>query len=152
MRDITSLKHNRLEPFSASERRCAFTLIEVLSVMGIMMILAGLLLGVTRLVFRVSKEAKARSQLEKVCTALSEYMLVNGSYPGYTGLTTDVTFRDAVSSFLPQGLDADNLRDPWGTAYRYQRGSPQSFTLFSLGADTKSATAEDKADDIQSGR
>jgi general secretion pathway protein G len=151
-RDITSLKHNELAPAKA-----AFTLIELLAVMAIMMVLAGLLIGVSTLVYRVAREAKARSNIEKILNALNEYRLENGAYPLSANVGTNdasiLEFYQAISNWLPHGMNSTNsLVDPWGTGFRYVRTSAQSCRLYSFGADTKDGTTPEKADNIESGR
>lgn len=74
-----------------------FTLIEVLVVMGIILILAGIVVGVQRGVYHKQSQAKARGEMQAIATALESYKLKYGDYPwlgddtGGTGLFLHLT-------------------------------------------------------------
>ena len=61
--------------------RRAFTLIEMLAVITIIGVLAGLTVGVTSLVSRKSKESRTRAELAKIETAIRAYQSKFGFYP-----------------------------------------------------------------------
>ena len=142
------MKLNSANGLRGSKKR-AFTLVELLVVIAIMGILAMLLLGVTRYVWRASKEAKAKATIEKVYKALQEYMLANGTYPD-PGSTNAYAMTDLVAAGRPcQSLTnwleitTNNLVDPWGNSYWYTRPSPLSCVVYSWGVDKTANTADD---------
>ncbi|MFM7135392.1 MAG: type II secretion system protein, partial [Planctomycetota bacterium] len=73
-------------------RRRAFTLLELLVVIGIVVLLAGLVLAVSSSVIRASEERATRNTLTVLDTALEEYERTldrrityrSGAYTGYT--------------------------------------------------------------------
>jgi len=158
----TKSKHgNKLQTIKKPSRSAAFTLIEMIVVICIMMILAGLLMGIAPYVWRSAKEAKARANLEKIHKALEEYMLANGSYPYVSGCEliygADINTLTNQPPFnqLPPLLEKNvSLVDPWGNGYRYvcAQAGQQTYTLFSCGADGKSGPAPYDKDNIMTGK
>ena len=116
--------------------RTAFTLVEMLAVLAIVCLLAVLVLGITSHVQRAAREARARTDLELIRTALEESKLKYGSYPA------DLTSGD-VTHWLPTGF---TFKDPWGAGYQYASRT-NAYSLYSMGPDTNDAN-----DNIVSGR
>ena len=119
-----------------------FTLIELMVVLVILGILAGLI--VPRIMGRPdeAKQLKARIQIESIETALKLYKLDNGSYPN-----TDQGL-EALVAQPDTGTQAKNWRqggylekgkvpkDPWGNDFIYlSPGAKGEFDLSSYGAD-----------------
>jgi general secretion pathway protein G len=119
-----------------------FTLIELMVVLVILGILAGLI--VPRIMGRPdeAKQLKARIQIESIETALKLYKLDNGSYPN-----TDQGL-EALVAQPDTGTQAKNWRqggylekgkvpkDPWGNDFIYlSPGANGEFDLSSYGAD-----------------
>jgi general secretion pathway protein G len=134
-------------------KKGAFTLVELLVVIAIMGILAALLLGVTRYAWRASKEAKAKTNIEKIYKALQESMLAKGEYPN-PGDTNPHSLADLFSSDPTPGqsfrgltnwleITTNNLVDPWGHSYIYSRPSPLSCVVYSYGVDGQQNTGDD---------
>jgi general secretion pathway protein G len=119
-----------------------FTLIELMVVIVILGILAGLI--IPRIMGRPdeARQAKAQIQIQALETALKLYRLDNGNYP-----TTEQGLKALVE--LPMvGALAKNWReggylekgkvpkDPWGNDFVYlSPGTKGDFDLLSLGAD-----------------
>src|SRR5207302_10763672 len=75
----------------AGIRSCAaFTLIEILIVIGIILFLAGLLLAVSGFVQEKGKRSRAEAEIAALSAALESYKADNGVYP-YTAATTTLT-------------------------------------------------------------
>lgn len=58
-----------------------FTLVELLTVIAIIMILAGIVVGVQRGVYSSQANAKARAEIQTIATALERYKAAHGTYP-----------------------------------------------------------------------
>ena len=115
-----------------------FSLIELLVVIIILGLLAGLV-G-PRLFSRVgqSKQAAARAQIELFSAALDQYRLDVGSYPPTAGgLEALVTNQNTPNWNGPYLKKNSVPADPWGKPYQYKccPGEHGDFDIWSLGAD-----------------
>jgi len=133
--------------------RLGFTLIEILVVIIVIGLLAGLV-G-PRILGRVSeaKTATARTQIELLGLGLDNYRLDNGSYPtteqGLAALEERPS-RDPVPAnwrgpYLKKAIPAD----PWGKPYGYAspgEHSPTGYDLWTYGRDGQPGGEEDDAD------
>lgn len=139
----------RTNPKSRQAPRAGFTLIELLVVMSVILILAGIVIGVQRGVYRKQSEAKAKGEMQAIATALESFKLKHGDYPWLgeddgtqlflvlTGEKIMYVNGNNVVIGLPSGaskragfLDASKMttdsktsptkfNDPWGNPYRY---------------------------------
>jgi len=140
-------------------KRCderGFTLIELMVVIVILGILAGLI--VPRIMGRPeeARQAKARIQIESIETALKLYQLDNGSYPtteqGLQSLVEPPEVGELAVSWREGGyLEKGKIpKDPWGNEYIYlSPGTQGDFDLISYGADGEPG-GEGKNKDITS--
>jgi general secretion pathway protein G len=122
--------------------RNGFTLLEILVVIIVLGLLAGLV-G-PRIIGRVSeaKGATAQTQLELMSVALDNYRLDNGYYPtteqGLAALRTAPRGEPVPRNWRGPYLRRDVPLDPWDRPYSYQspgEHNPDSFDLFSYGRD-----------------
>jgi general secretion pathway protein G len=126
--------------------RCAdrrgFTLIEIMVVMVILGILAGLI--IPRIMGRPeeARRTKARIQIESIETALKLYKLDNGLYPtteqGLQALVEPPSVGKLASAWREGGyLEKGRVpKDPWDNEYVYLcPGIHGDFDLVSYGAD-----------------
>jgi general secretion pathway protein G len=128
-----------------------FTLIEVLVVLVILGLLAGLV-G-PRLFGKVdeSKVKTAETQIRMLKTTLQTFRLDVGRYPSTEEGLAALEKRpagDSVPTWDGPYLDEALPVDPWGNAFQY-RAEPsgtQEFTLYSFGADGKSGGEGKDAD------
>ena len=134
-------------------RRSGFTLLELIVVIIVLGLLAGLV--APQIISRLSdaKSTTARTQIELLSVALDAYRLDNGSYP-----TTDqglAALRDKpMRPPVPVNWRAPYLRkavpvDPWGRPYIYRmpgERNPSAFDLESLGRDGKIGGEGEDAD------
>lgn len=117
---------------------CGFSLIELLVVIIILGLLAGLV-G-PRLFGRVgqSKLAAARAQIELFSAALDQYRLDVGSYPASAAGLEALVRNSNVPNWTGPYLKKNAVpADPWGKPYQYKccPGDHGDFDIWSLGAD-----------------
>jgi len=133
-----------------------FTLIELMVVIVILGILAGLI--VPRIMSRPeeARQAKARMQIESLETALKLYKLDNGSYPsteqGLQALVEAPTVGNLPRKWREGGyLEKGKVPgDPWGNDYVYlSPGTSGDYDIISYGADGEQG-GEKKNKDINS--
>jgi general secretion pathway protein G len=115
----------------------AFTLVELLLVMTILAILAGIVLPKIAGRGEDAKIAAAKSQVSIFGTALGTYEVDNGSYPrGREGLQAlMVKPRDAQNWHGPYMEQAIPL-DPWKKPYVYEcpgKHNPSGYDVYSTG-------------------
>jgi len=127
-----------------------FTMVELLTVIMVMAILAGIILGGAGYASRKADESKAKADLNLLRGALEEHKAERGYYPtGFTGhINTNapgaITFRAAISNYYPEAV----WTDPWGTGYFYQSLTPHQYKLWSYGPNRLSNNASNRVDDI----
>jgi general secretion pathway protein G len=130
-----------------------FTLIEILVVIIVIGLLAGLV-G-PRILGRVSeaKSATARTQVEMMGVALDNYQLDNGAFPtteqGLAALQEKPARDPAPLNWRGPYLKKAIPLDPWGRAYGYTspgEHTPTGYDLWTLGRDAQVGGEDDNAD------
>ena len=130
-----------------------FTLIELMVVIVILGILAGLI--VPRIMGRPeeAKQLKAKMQIESLETALKLYRLDNGSYPsteqGLQALVEQPETGNAPKKWRKGGyLEKGRVpKDPWGNEFIYlSPGVQGDYDIISYGADGIAGGEEKDAD------
>jgi general secretion pathway protein G len=139
----------------AGNRR-GFTLIELMVVIVILGILAGLIVPKIMSRPEQAKKVKARMLIESISTALHLYKLDNGMYPtteqGLQALVEPPTSGDTPKHWRKGGyLEKGKVpKDPWGNDFVYLcPGIHDDFDIITYGADGV-AGGEDKNADINS--
>ena len=119
-------------------RASGFPLIELLVVVAILAMLAGLVGPRVMSALGESKSKTARVQLEELSAALDIYRLDTGNYPrGEQGLQALVQRVDGADNWNGPYLKKPRLpKDPWGADYIYRfPGEHGDYDLYSLGSD-----------------
>lgn len=130
-----------------------FTLIELMVVIVVIAVLAGL---VGPMVFRNVGDAKvtaAKAQLELLGLALDQYRLDNDYYPstaqGLAALAQQPSGEPAARNWRGPYLRKGVPLDPWGHPYSYtspDERRPNGYSLTSLGRDGKRGGQGEDAD------
>lgn len=127
-----------------------FTLMEVLLVLLILTMLAGLAVNVYSGIKRSADLNAAKAQISLVKAALQNFQFSIGSYP--TTAQGLQALRYAPSDLPNPGkwagpyLDADIGWDPWDNAYQYVSPgihNPDGFDFWSYGPDKSNGTDDD---------
>jgi general secretion pathway protein G len=100
--------------------RAGFTMVEMMTVILLIFVLAAMVVGISGYVTRKGAEAQARAELQQLRNALEEYRIETGSYPGDLDGLGD--YGEGITS-----------QDPWGAAYVYRPRGGFSYELFSRG-------------------
>jgi len=111
--------------------RTAFTLMEVLVVVAILVVLAGIGVAVFRYLDE-SKEKIAMMGAKNIEKAVEAYKLNNGDFPDNLQVLTQPENGKAAY------LEDKDLLDPWGRPYQYdpsKRSKTQKPLIFSQGAN-----------------
>jgi general secretion pathway protein G len=137
-------------------RKCAvnssesgFTLVELLVVMVILVMLAGLI-GPRVVGYLGSSRTKAAAiEVKNLTTSLELYFLDVGDYPSTTeGLASLVDTRVQKKGWNGPYLSKPQLPvDPWGNPYKYEfPGKKGKFDLYTFGRDGKPGGTGEDAD------
>ncbi len=111
------------------KRAAGFTIVELLVVMTIILVLAGLVLGTSGYVHNKAARSRAEAEIVAISSALESYKADNAAYPAGSAsdtldartATPDFAKYQAASAILYQGLtgdaDGDGKTDAAGKSY-----------------------------------
>lgn len=113
--------------------RAGFTLVEVLTVIAIIALLAALILGLAGNAQKKAARDKASAEISQLESFLTDYQMKYGRVPAD---------RDAlVDALASANHSLSNMLDPWGMQYEYTKSSEATFYLWSKGGATNENTA-----------
>jgi general secretion pathway protein G len=134
---LTTPKRNQLK----QARRSAFTLVELLLVLAILAILAGIVLPRMSGRTQQAKIARAQTEISTFSTALGAYNVDTGDFPkGKNGLLFLVQKPNGVQGWRGPYLENQTTvpLDPWNNPYIYEcpgKHNPTGFDILSMGPD-----------------
>lgn len=134
---------------SEVSRNRGFTMVELLAVITIIMILAGLVIGASAVASRKADVGRCLARVQFIKNALEEYKLDYGKYPpGNESILYNRLFNDPVNgSGRPNGIkqpyisetnflnSSKQFVDPWGKPFRYQAPGSRNKITFDLSSD-----------------
>jgi general secretion pathway protein G len=132
-----------------SKRTVGFTLVELLVVLAILGLLAGLVGPQVMKFLGSSKSKTAKLQIEDLVATMDLYRLETGRYPtGEEGLEALVTKPGNAANWNgPYLKKGDVPKDPWGFEYQYRfPGEHGGVDIWTLGADNREGGEAENAD------
>ena len=108
--------------------RSGFTLVEVLTVIAIIALLAALILGLAGNAQKTAARHKAEAEIAQLESFITDYQMKYGRVP-----TNSAKLKDALAA---ANHSLSNMVDPWGKSYNYQTSSLVTFYLWSEGGTT----------------
>ena len=128
----SSLSHSK-----PLKRFGGFSLVEIMIVVVIIGLMAGLVTYATAGIMERAKRTRARSDIATFSGAVDSYYLAKGSYPG-----NDLGLKALVPEFIKV-----LQKDPWGNPYLYvQPGKNGAYDIVSYGADGREGGTGSDAD------
>ena len=126
----------------------AFTLLEIMLVVGIIVIILGVAVARLGNTTGIAKDMRVRADVQAINTQLKLYESMNGFFPtteqGIQALVTQPTTDPKPTRWYQ--LFKEMPKDPWGNDYVYLapgKKNPDGFDLYSAGPDRKPDTADD---------
>jgi general secretion pathway protein G len=130
------------------KRQNAFTLLEIMLVISIIVVLLGVAINKLGNQVGFAKGVAVRADVNAIGTQLKLYESVNGFYPtteqGLGALVTQPSSEPRPSHWYQ--LFKEIPKDPWGNNYIYLnpgRKNPNGYDLYSAGPDRRADTADD---------
>ncbi len=130
---------------SERHHKSAFSLIELMVVLVLIGLLAGLISLNVRGFLVKGKENAARADIATIVEALEAYYAVTSRYPTADAGLASLTEKSEVFS---EPLIKRLPNDPWGNAYQYKvpGQNDEPYEVFSYGSDGRAGGDADAAD------
>ncbi len=120
--------------------RSGFTLVELLTVIAIIALLAALIMGLAGNAQRKAARSRAEAEITQLQSFVTEYRTRYGQVPGTAAALAGALV--AANHSLTNSVNAGDMpEDPWGIPYRYERSSPATFYLWSTAGDDANRAA-----------
>lgn len=141
------MKHTKRA--STSKHTKAFSMMEMILVLGIITLLVGSGVAGMMNVLDLGKQTKAKADINTISSALRAYEAQQLQLPttrqGLQALVSKPTTKPETKNWKPF-LKEKVLTDPWGNPYEYARPGKRNgdgFDLFSSGEDGEAGNADD---------
>lgn len=136
---------------NARLNQAGFTLVEIMVVVIIIGLLAGIVVPNVMDKLDKANVQKARADFSALQTALKLYRIDNFNYPtteqGLEALVTKSSIAPVPRNFNANGYIETLNKDPWGNDYQYMSpGEGHEYDIYSLGADGVSGGEGQNAD------
>lgn len=114
-------------------RRTAFSLVEIMIVIVIIGLLAGVVTINVRSYLNRAKQNTARQEIATIAHALETFYSKTGSYPTHD---QGIAILCRPSETFPEPFLKGEPKDPWGRGYQYNCAGPSGpFEVICFGAD-----------------
>ncbi len=128
-----------------------FTLIEIMVVVLIIGLLAGVAVPIVMDRLDQANVQKVRADFKSLQTALKLYRIDNFNYPsteqGLEALVSKPTTAPIPRNYKSNGYLENLPKDPWGGSYQYMSpGEGHEYDIYSLGADGVNGGVDQNAD------
>jgi general secretion pathway protein G len=126
-------------------RRRGFSLVELLAVMVILAMLAGIAAAGVRGYMKAARRTVAKTEIGEIVKAIDSYYIETGRYPtNDEGLSA---LKQATENF-PSGIMSKIKTDPWKRPYLYRTPGVKggAYDVASLGSDGKEGGTGEAAD------
>lgn len=146
--EFSRMKHEKSRKRQGCE---GFTLIELMVVIVILGVLAGLIVPQFMDEPQKARVVKAKMQMESISTSLKKFYIDNGFYPateqGLEALVKKPATGRTPKNYSSSGYLPKVPKDPWGTSYIYiSPGKHGPFDLISYGGDGATGGTEGDVD------
>ena len=108
-------------------KQAGFTLVELLTVIAIIALLAALILGLAGNAQKSAARNKAEAEIEQLSVFITDYQMKYGQVPP--------SFATLSNALVEAQHTLTNLLDPWGMSYVYSNSSKATFYLWSFAGD-----------------
>ena len=108
-------------------KQAGFTMVELLTVIAIIALLAALILGLAGNAQKSAARKKAEAEIEQLSVFITDYQMKYGQVPP--------TFSALSNALMESKHELSDLQDPWGMVYNYTNSSKATFYLWSYGGD-----------------
>lgn len=138
-----------MKVMAMKRQRGGFTLLELLVVMFILVLLAGVVTVLVTKRVEEAKHAKAVADVESLGSAIDQYHLQNGNFPPDLEALRTKPSGDDLPNWNGPYIKKPVPNDPWGKPYIYAtpgEHNAESYDLSSLGQDGKTGGSGTDAD------
>jgi len=125
------------------KQNSAFTLIEIIAVISIILILIGLISPALSKARQQAKIQKTKAMIGSTEVAINMYFTDQGSYPADLNVLKNKT--NNMGPYMDTNTD---FNDPWGNPYLYTQPGTNNTNTFDLASDGPDEAAN-TADDIK---
>jgi len=132
-----------------TRRQRGFTLLELMVVMFILVLLAGVVTVVVTKDIEQARHAKAIADIDTLKNGVNKYFLDNNAYPPTLDALRAKPSGEDLANWNGPYIEKPVPKDPWNREYGYQtpgEKNPDAFDLFCLGRDGKEGGEKTDAD------